>query len=62
MKKQYDLVPCKSCGDVTCDGQCNWLRPLVWLCVVSGGILTVWFLKSLFIYLLELWKNHIETI
>lgn len=62
MKKQYDLIPCKSCGDITCSGQCNWLRPLVWFIVAIGGVLVGWFLKSLFVYLLELWKNNIETI
>lgn len=47
MKKQYDLKPCKGCGDITCSGQCNWLRPLVWFLIIVGGVLTGWLLKSL---------------
>ena len=45
--KNYDLKPCKSCGDITCSGQCNWLRPLTWGLIIFGGVLTGWLLKSL---------------
>ena len=53
MKKQYDLKPCKSCGDITCTGQCNWLKPLAWICVAGGGLLMGWFIKSMIYYWIE---------
>jgi hypothetical protein len=50
MKKQYDLEPCKSCGDVTCSGQCNWLVSFAWFIVICGGVLVGWFVKSMIYY------------
>jgi hypothetical protein len=51
-KKQYDLEPCKSCGDVTCSGQCNWLVPFAWFVIICGGVLVGWLVVCS-----DMWKH-----
>jgi hypothetical protein len=51
MNKQYDLKPCKNCGDITCSGQCNWLRPVKWLMVILSGFIMGWLIKTIIVNL-----------
>ncbi len=49
----YNLKPCKNCGDVTCNGKCQWLRPLIWSIITTVTILVGVLVKMFIFYVLN---------